>query len=121
MNTLAIAVASIALSVAAQFLFKAGISGPASRALLAQPLTVETALGVVTNSFVLGGFLLYALGALAWLGVLARWDVSKAYPVVGLGFVLALAIGTFAGEQIGPARVIGVTLICIGVGIVART
>lgn len=121
MNTFAIALSSIVISVAAQFLLKAGISSTASRALLAQPVTFETALRLVTDRFVLGGLLLYGLGALAWLGVLSRWDVSKAYPLVGLGFVLTLAIGALAGEHIGPARMTGVTLICAGVWIVART
>lgn len=121
MNTFAIALSSIVISVAAQFLLKAGISSTASRALLAQPLTFETVLRLVTDRLVLGGLLLYGLGALAWLGVLSRWDVSKAYPLVGLGFALAVAVGTIAGEQIGPARVIGVALICAGVWIVART
>lgn len=121
MNTFAVAVLSIGLSVAAQFSLKAGMSGAEVKALLSQPLTVRSAFEVVTDVFVLTGLLLYGLGAIAWLGVLSKWDVSKAYPLVGLGFALTVPIGVMAGENVTAARVIGVALICAGVWMVART
>ena len=104
MNTFAVAVLSIGLSVAAQFALKAGMSGAEVKALLSQPLTVRSAFEVLTDLFVLGGLLLYGLGAIAWLGVLSKWDVSKAYPLVGLGFALTVPIGMMAGENVTAAR-----------------
>lgn len=121
MNTLVIAILSIALSVAAQFSLKAGMSGAAVKEILAQPFTLSTAITVLTNKFVLSGFLLYGLGAVIWLGVLSKWDVSKAYPLVGLGFIFTVAIGLMIGEHVTPTRLVGVTLISIGVFLVGRT
>lgn len=121
MKTLLIAVTSIALSVAAQFLLKAGMSGGSTKELLTQPYTFWTIINVLTDKFVLSGFLLYGLSAVVWLGVLAKWDVSKAYPLVGLGFVFTVAIAFFAGEQVTIPRVVGVTLICVGVFLVGRS
>ena len=121
MNTLLIAIISIALSVAAQFSLKAGMSGEGVRAALAQPYTFRTLFDVLTDKYVFGGFLLYGLGALVWLGVLSKWDVSKAYPLVGLGFVFTVAIGFLIGEQVTIPRVIGVALICTGVFLVGRS
>lgn len=121
MNTLVTAVLSIVLSVMAQFALKAGMSSSDVREVMAQPLALRTLFGVLTNKFVFGGFCLYGLGAIVWLGVLSKWDVSKAYPLVGLGFVLTVAIGLLLGEQVTIPRAVGVVLICIGVFLVSRS
>lgn len=121
MKTIVIAVISIALSVAAQFSLKAGMSGEGIREALSHPHTYKTLVAVLMNKFVLGGFLLYGLGALVWLGVLSKWDVSKAYPLVGLGFVFTVGIGFLMGEQVGASRVIGAALICAGVYLVGQS
>jgi drug/metabolite transporter (DMT)-like permease len=121
MKTLVIAMLSIVLSVAAQFSLRAGMSSEAVASVLAQPLSLRSALAVLTNWHVLAGFMLYGLGALVWLAVLSKWDVSKAYPLVGLGFVFTVAIGYLAGERVTVERVLGVALICAGVIVVSRT
>lgn len=121
MNTLTIAILSIVLSVAAQFSLKAGMSSAEVKEILAQPFTLRTAFTVLTDKFILGGFLLYGLGAVVWLGVLSKWDVSKAYPLVGLGFALTVVIGFMAGENVTVPRVIGVTLICTGIFLMSRS
>lgn len=121
MNVLIIAIASIALSVAAQFLLKAGMDSVAVRQILSEPAGWKTLPGVLANPYILGGFLLYGIGAIVWLGVLSRWEVSKAYPLVGLGFVLTLLVGLLNGEHITPPRVIGVLLISSGVILVGRS
>ncbi len=121
MNTLSIAILSIAFSVAAQFALKAGMSSADVREAMAQPLALRTVYTVLTNGFVLGGFCLYGLGAVVWLGVLSKWDVSKAYPLVGLGFAFTMVIGLMAGEQVTLLRVAGVALICSGVWAIARS
>ena len=121
MKTFLIAITSIALSVSAQFCLKAGVSGDGIKAALVQPYTFKTLCYVLTDKQVLGGLLLYGLGAVAWLAVLSQWDVSKAYPLVGLGFVFAVAIGFLVGEQVTIPRVIGIALICAGVLLVGRS
>jgi drug/metabolite transporter (DMT)-like permease len=121
MKTLMMAILCVTFSVAAQFSLKAGMSSATVRAVLSEPLGVHSALSVFTNKFVLAGLTLYGLGAIAWLGVLAAWDVSKAYPLVGLGFIFTVAIGWIIGEQVTLARALGVTLICVGVVLVGRS
>lgn len=121
MNPLIIAIVSIAMSVAAQFSLKAGMSGPEVKMVLAQPLGLRSLIAILTDKYVLLGFLLYGLGAIVWLGVLSKWDVSKAYPLVGLGFVLTAGIGFMIGEGVTPGRLAGVALICAGVFLVGRS
>ena len=121
MKTLLIAILSVALSVTAQFSLKAGMSGEGVKALLAQPQSLRIFFYILMDKYVLIGFLLYGIGAAVWLGVLSKWDVSKAYPLVGLGFVFTMVVGYLLGEQVSVPRVIGVTLICAGVFLVARS
>lgn len=116
-----VAIASILLSVAAQFSLKAGMTSLAVKVALAEPLSVKTIFEVFTNRYVFLGFALYGIGAVVWLGVLSRWDVSKAYPMVGLGFVLTAVVGALLGEHITLARVLGIGLICVGVLLVSRS
>ena len=121
MNMFVFAILCVAFSVSAQFLLKAGITSSDVKEALAQPLGIGSVFAVFTNLSILGGFALYGIGAVAWLGVLSRWDVSKAYPLVGLGFVFTVAVGWFIGEQVTPMRAIGVSLICVGVVLVGRS
>lgn len=121
MNPSAIAVASIVLSVAAQFALKAGVSGAETKVLLAEAPGLRSLLTILADRHVALGLLLYGLGAVAWLGVLSKWDVSKAYPLVGLGFVLAALIGFMTGESVTPGRAAGIALICAGVFLVGRS
>lgn len=97
------------------------MSGDGVRSALTQPYTLKTLFNVLTDKYIVGGFLLYGLGAVVWLGVLSKWDVSKAYPLVGIGFAFTVAIGFFVGEQITIPRMIGIVLICAGVFLVGRS
>lgn len=120
MTTFLIALFSICLSVMAQFSLKAGMASPGVRAAMAGPLSPATPLAVLFNPAVFLGFCLYGLGAVVWLAVLAKWDVSRAYPMVGLGFALTLGVGLMLGEHVTPARAAGVAMICAGVFLAGR-
>lgn len=121
MNTLFSALISVALSVLAQFVLKFGMSSLSVKEILSQPVSIKSALLILTNHFVISGLMIYALGAIVWLGVLSRWDVSKAYPLMGLGFGLTVVIGFLLGEQVTLSRIIGVILICAGVYFISRS
>ena len=121
MHPMVMAVASIGLSVAAQFCLKLGMSSPVVKAVALEQLSMPSVWGLVTQPCVVGGLALYVLGAVVWLGVLSQWEVSKAYPLVGLGFALTAGIRFFIGEQVTFLRAGRVALICAGVFLVART
>ena len=56
------------------------------------------------------------------LVVLSRVEVSAAYPMLSIGYVLAAVMGYFfLGESVGVERMAGIALICGGVLLVART
>lgn len=121
MSTILLALVGIGLSVAAQFTMKAGMSSAPLRAALEQGVDWRTMLVLFSNKYILTGLFMYAVGAIAWLGVLSRWEVSKAYPLVGSGFVLTVLIGLALGEQVTALRAAGVALICAGVFLVGQS
>lgn len=121
MKTLLLALSSIAVAVSAQFALKAGMSSPAVRAAMADPLSVQAVFTILTNGFVVAGFALFTLGALIWLAVLHDWDVSKAYPLMSIGFALTAVVGFFLGEQVGAMRAVGIGLICLGAIVVGQS
>ena len=119
-----LAVLSILMSVAAQFSLKAGMTEIRELRVLApqgDPAGLAGLLPFLTNKFLIIGFALYGLGAVVWLSVLSKWDVSKAYPMVGLGFFLTAVVGLALGEQVTWLRALGVTLIITGVMVTAAS
>jgi multidrug transporter EmrE-like cation transporter len=121
MKTFFLALISILLSVGAQFALKAGMVGRAVGEPDGGALPIKLLAALSTQPAILFGFALYGLGALVWLLVLAQWDVSKAYPLVGAGFILTTIVGYCMGEQLSTVRVAGVLLICVGVVLVGRS
>ena len=112
---------SIALSVCAQFMLKAGMDRASVRPAVTAGGGFGALKAVACNPYVLLGFTLYGLGAVIWLSVLAKWDVSKAYPLVGAGFILTCMIGMAMGETVSVQRAAGCLLIAVGVLIVAQS
>ena len=112
-------IASVSLSALAQWTPKlgtAGLSGAradgAGRELW----------GLVTSPMVIGGLALYGVGAVLWLFVLGRAQLSLAYPFVGLGFILTMLAGALVlHEPVGAARIAGTLMIVAGCVLVART
>lgn len=121
MKTFLLALASVLLSVAAQFCLKAGMSGEAARSITLEAAGAGKFAALLLQPAIVFGLLLYASSAVVWLLVLANWEVSKAYPLVGMGFALTLAVGFVMGDAITAGRVAGVLLICSGVFLVARS
>ncbi|HRD49857.1 MAG TPA: EamA family transporter [Candidatus Competibacteraceae bacterium] len=112
---------SVAISALAQIILKHGMSASEMQSAMTAG-GMAAAWAIVGNGFVLLGLSLYGAGALLWLGVLARVDVSQAYPFVGLGFVLTMAFAwCFLGESLVFSRILGTFLIVAGVVLVAHS
>ncbi len=78
--------------------------------------------GAFSNPFVLAGFVLYGFSALVWMIVLSRVEVSWAYPMVSISYVIVMAASYFLfQEDVDLARIMGTLIICVGVFLVARS
>jgi drug/metabolite transporter (DMT)-like permease len=121
-RTLLLILLSVCLSSIAQLTLKTGMSSPRMAAALAGEDRLAAALTVATAPLVILGLALYGIGAVVWLFVLAKTDVSVAYPFVGLGFIVTMAFGAaMLGEQVGALRLLGTLLVGVGVYLVARS
>jgi len=120
-QTFLVLLAGVLLNAGAQLLLKAGV-----KPLGAIGETPGTLLPALAAAFargpVLAGLACYVLSVAVWLVALSRVDVSIAYPMLSLGYVVnALAAWWLFGEAVGAARLAGIGLILIGVLVVARS
>ena len=116
---IAMAVVCVLLSSAAQLLMKAGLKA-AAVSPSAEAAVVHTYLHAFTNLRVWAGLTLYGLSAVLWIWVLSRLDVSLAYPLVSLGFVVTMGLGVWLlGEPFSWTRVLACGLIVGGVLLLA--
>lgn len=77
---------------------------------------------VILNPFVISGLTCYVFSVGIWLLVLSRVEVSYAYPLLSVGYVVtALAGYYFFSEALSPARWVGILVICFGVWLITRT
>ena len=77
---------------------------------------------IITTPFVFLGLFLYAVSAMFWLVVLSRVELSYAYPMISIGYVLIVLFSwVLFHEHISSGRILGVLLICSGVLMVARS
>jgi multidrug transporter EmrE-like cation transporter len=112
---------SVSCSAIAQIFLKIGMSQPAVLKDLATGDHLMLVGSIISNGWVLGGLALYFFGAVVWLFVLARVDVSFAYPFVGLGFIVTLLLGRIVmGDVVTLTRVVGTVLVSTGVLLIAR-
>lgn len=112
---------SVLLSSIAQIVLKTGMSNPNVLSAVQAGPGLDMLTAICTNLFVIGGLTLYFASAAVWLLVLARVDVSFAYPFVGLGFVVTMLLAFFInGEVLTTSKVVGTLCIALGVAIMAQ-
>jgi drug/metabolite transporter (DMT)-like permease len=74
------------------------------------------------NPYILLGLGCYITGFLIWLIVLAKAEISYAYPLISLGYVLTAIMGWWLlGENVTWVRMAGIFVTCIGVFIISQS
>jgi multidrug transporter EmrE-like cation transporter len=80
------------------------------------------AIGLATNYPIIGGLCCYVVSVVVWILALSRVEVSVAYPMLSIGYVVNAGLAWFLfGEAVGPQRLTGIAVIIVGVIIVARS
>jgi multidrug transporter EmrE-like cation transporter len=70
---------------------------------------------LVVNPWVISVLVAAFVAALSWMAAMTQLELSRAYPFVGLSFVLILLLsGVFFGEAITLQKALGVALIVAG-------
>jgi multidrug transporter EmrE-like cation transporter len=118
---LALVLTGVLLNAVAQLLLKAGAGSLADVELRASN-AVLIAGRLLVSIPILAGLACYALSVVVWILALARVEVSVAYPMLSIGYVVnALAAWWLFGENLTGARLAGIGVILVGVWLVART
>jgi drug/metabolite transporter (DMT)-like permease len=114
-------ICSVLLSSVAQIVLKMGMSNPVVLSAIQSASTLQTIKTIATNFYVVGGLGLYFASAAVWLLVLAKVEVSYAYPFVGLGFVVTMLLAYFiGGEALTSTKIAGTLCIAVGVAIISQ-
>lgn len=113
----------VVLNAAAQLLLKAGASSAGQISMNAGPQALwNTALSLARHPGVVGGLACYVVSVVLWIVALSRVEVSVAYPMLSIGYVLnALLAWWLFGENLNPQRWLGIAVIIVGVVLVARS
>ena len=122
LTTFAFIISGVLLNACAQLLLKAGTNALGGAIHLTMSNWFETFIKVVTQLPILGGLACYGISLVVWIIGLSRTDVTIAYPMLSLGYVVSAAgAWMFLGEAISPQRLVAIGVIVIGVVLLART
>ena len=120
-SSLLLVFVSVALNASAQLLLKQGTKAVGLMAVdVSSGGTVL--LRAAFSPWVWTGLASYVVSVALWILVLSRVELSYAYPMVSMGYVMAaLAAKLFWHEQLSLVRVLGIGVICLGVFLVSRS
>ncbi|WP_322490351.1 EamA family transporter [Chloroflexus sp.] len=112
---LALLITASALTVTGEVLLKIGINHVTTH-VGAFSLEPRVLWATFTDWRVILGFTLVFGGAIFWLGVISRVDLSFAYPLLALNYVIILIPSrVLLNEPITMIRLVGALIIVIGV------
>jgi multidrug transporter EmrE-like cation transporter len=111
----------VLLNAGAQLLLKAGTRAIGHFSFQLENLwPIGWQLG--TNPYIVGGLSCYVVSVVVWIMALSRVEVSLAYPMLSIGYIVnALLAWWLFGEAVTAMRVGGIMVIIIGVVMVARS
>ncbi len=117
----ALVMTGVLLNAIAQLALKASVSDTGIINLDIQSLL--TSAGSLASSLWLWlGLICYAVSVVVWILALSRVDVSIAYPMLSIGYIVnAIAASQLFNEPMGMGKVIGIGIIMLGVYVLARS
>ncbi len=117
----ALVITGVLLNAFAQLALKASVSDTGIINLDFQSL-LTSAGGLASNVWLWTGLVCYAISVVVWILALSRVDVSIAYPMLSIGYVVnAVAAWQLFGEPMSLGKVTGIGIIIVGVYVLARS
>lgn len=109
------AILSILLGSTGQYFLKVGVTKFSNRFVQTSNIKF-LAIEFFKNINLWIGLFSYGLSMVFWLYVLSQFELSKAYPLASLGYVVTMLLGTFLlGEPFNIFKITGLILIVTGV------
>lgn len=114
------ALVSIAIGAVGQFLLKLAARSNGSLSLFG-PGALSSLLRLLVNPYLLVGVLCFVTSMVLWVKVLGRAELSVAYPLVSLGYVVVIALSWgLLGERLSLRQAVAVGVIVFGVVLLGR-
>jgi multidrug transporter EmrE-like cation transporter len=117
----ALILAGVLLNAIAQLLLKAGTNA-VGQFEFSGANVVPVGMKLAFQPYIVAGIVCYLVSLVVWLMALSRVEVSVAYPMLSIGYVVnAVAAWYLFGEAVTPMRLAGIGIIVVGVYVVARS
>jgi multidrug transporter EmrE-like cation transporter len=111
----------ILLNAVAQLLLKAGTNAVGAIHLNAENW-FRIGLQLATQLPIIGGLSCYVISVVVWIIGLSRVDVTIAYPLLSLGYIVnAIGAWYFLGEAVSAQRIAAIGIIIVGVALLTRS
>jgi len=111
----------VLLNAAAQLLLKAGTNNVGHFAFSRDNI-LPVGWQLATEPHIMGGLTCYVISVVVWIMALSRVEVSIAYPMLSIGYVVnAMAAWWLFGEAVSITRLTGIGIIIVGVYVVSRS
>jgi multidrug transporter EmrE-like cation transporter len=111
----------VLLNALAQLLLKAGTNAVGQFEFTSANI-VPVGLKLALQPAIMGGMACYVVSLVVWIMGLSRVEVSVAYPMLSIGYLInAVAAWYFFGESVDALRMTGIGFIIVGVFLVARS
>ena len=119
--SLSLLMTGVLLNAGAQLLLKAGTNSVGAFEYSVANI-VPIGWKLATEPHIIGGLGCYVISVVVWIMALSRVEVSIAYPLLSVGYVVnAVAAYYLFGEAVTPMRLTGIAIIIVGVWVVARS
>jgi multidrug transporter EmrE-like cation transporter len=121
LTTFGFILTGICLNAVAQLLLKAGTNAVGAIHLTADNW-FSTGLQLASQLPIIGGLTCYVLSVGVWIIGLSRVDVTVAYPMLSLGYIInAVGAWYFLGEAVSVQRLLAIGIIIVGVALLTRS
>jgi multidrug transporter EmrE-like cation transporter len=112
----------VMLNAFAQLLLKAGARSVGHFSFTPASELFNAGLKLATSLPIIGGLSCYVISVVVWIMALSRVEVSVAYPMLSIGYVVNAGLAWWLfNEAVSPMRLAGIGVIIIGVYLVAKS
>jgi multidrug transporter EmrE-like cation transporter len=120
MEVIALVLISVVLGVLGQLSLKQGMKNIGNFEV--KDFLSNKIFELIAEKFVVIGVVLYVIATLLWLVILSKAELSFAYPMLAIGYILIAIFGKiFFGENVTFVRFLGILLISIGVFLLLKS
>lgn len=118
MPSLLLILISVILSASGQVAMKMGASSLSGK----NDMLLMKFVHYLTNLPIMVGLALYGISAFVWIAAIEKVQLSYAYPMAALGYVLVAAMSVwFFQEPMSPMRIAGLAIIVVGVVVISQS